>query len=81
MRVTVPVLRDLVMLVLGSAGMTRGLFFVDKPDMLRVSLAIAMLLGPAALNSLWRRQPLPGENSSTDESPSPSRSPSRRRGS
>jgi hypothetical protein len=77
----VPVLRDLVMLALGSAGMARELFFVDKPDMLRVSLAIGMLLGPAALNSLWRRPPFPGEPTSTDVSPSPSRSPSRRRGS
>lgn len=82
MKLTVALLRDLVMLALGSAGMTRELFFIVEPDMRRVWVCIGLLLGPAALNSVWRRQPLPGDSTpTTDVSPSPSRSSSRRRGS
>lgn len=83
MRLSVAVLRDLVMLALGSSGMARELFFTAGPDldMRRVGLCIGLLLGPAALNSVWRRQQLPGESTPTDGSPSPSHSSSRRRGS
>jgi hypothetical protein len=69
------------MLALGSAGMTRELFFAAELDMRRIWLCIGLLLGPAALHSLWRRQPLPGEPTSTGGSRSPSRSSSRQRGS
>lgn len=81
MKLTVALLRDLVMLALGSAGMTRELFFTAELDMRRIWLCIGMLLGPAALNSVWRRQPLSGESTPTDVSPSPPRSSSRQRGS
>jgi hypothetical protein len=82
-RITVPLLRDLVMLVLGSAGMTHELFFVPTPDMVRVWVCIGLLLGPAALNSLWRlRNPLPEQQTtSTGGSPSPAPSPSQPPGS
>jgi hypothetical protein len=80
-KLTVALLRDLVMLALGSAGMTRELFFAGELDMRRIWLCIGLLLGPAALNSVWRRQPLSGESTPTDVSLSPSRSSSRRRGS
>lgn len=81
MKLSVAVLRDLVMLALGSAGMAQELFIADELDMRRIWLCIALLLGPAALNSIWRRQPLPGDSTPTDVSPSPSRSSSQRRGS
>lgn len=75
MKITVPLLRDLVMLGLGSGGMTRELFFVDAPNMVRVWVGIGLLLGPAALNSMWRmRNPLDSETTPT--AGSPSRSPS-----
>jgi hypothetical protein len=80
-KLTIAVLRDLVMLALGSVGMGRELFFTSDLDMRRVSLCIGLLLGPAALNSVWRRQPLSEESTPTGASRSPSRSPSRRRGS
>jgi hypothetical protein len=65
------------MLGLGSAGMTRELFFVPEPNMVRVWVCIGLLLGPAALNSVWRmRNPLPLEPESTPTAPSPSSSPS-----
>ena len=81
MKLSVAVLRDLVMLALGSAGMARELFFAPELDMRRVGLCIGLLLGPAALHSLWRaRQPLP-DSIPTGGSLSPPRSSSRRRGS
>jgi hypothetical protein len=81
-KLSVAVLRDLVMLALGSAGMARELFFAPQDlDMRRVGLCIGLLLGPAALHSLWRaRQPLP-DSTPTGGSPLPSRSSPRRRGS
>lgn len=84
MRLSVAVLRDLVMLALGSAGMARELFFAPPQadlDMRRVGLCIGLMLGPAVLHTLWRaRQPLQ-DFTPTDGSPLPSRSSSRRRGS
>jgi hypothetical protein len=79
-RLTVPVLRDLVMLALGSAGMVRELFFNPQPelDMRRVGLSIGLLLGPAALHSLWRARQPPPEATPTGSPPLSSRSPSRR---
>ena len=82
MKITVPLLRDLAMLGLGSAGMTHELFFIATPDMVRIWVCIGLLLGPAALNSVWRmRNPLPEQPTSTAVSPSPSRSPSQPPGS
>jgi hypothetical protein len=78
-KISVPLLRDLAMLVLGSAGMTHELFLVPTPDMVRVWVCIGLLLGPAALNSAWRmRNPLPPEPAAPTPvvSPSPSPSPS-----
>ena len=79
MKLSVAVLRDLVMLALGSAGMTRELFFAPELDMRRVGLCIGLLLGPAALHSLWRARQPPPELTPTGSSPPSSRSPSRRR--
>lgn len=77
MRITVPLLRDLAMLALGSAGMTRELFFVVAPNMIRVWVCIGLLLGPAALNSVWRmRNPLPEAPETTPTGSLPSSSPS-----
>lgn len=60
MKVSVPLLRDLVMLALGSGGMAQELFIAEQPNMVRVWVSIGLLLGPAALNSVWRmRNPLP----------------------
>lgn len=77
MKFSVPLLRDLVMLGLGSAGMTRELFFVPEPNMVRVWVGIGLLLGPAALNSVWRaRNPLGLESTPAAPSSLPSPSPS-----
>jgi hypothetical protein len=75
-KITVPLARDLVMLGLGSAGMTHELFLVDAPNMIRVWVCIGLLLGPAALNSVWRmRNPLPDTPTAAGSPPSPSSSP------
>jgi hypothetical protein len=59
------------MLGLGSAGMARELFIVQRPDIVRVWVCIGLLLGPAVLESWWRaRNPLP------DATPSPTASSS-----
>jgi hypothetical protein len=71
-KITVPLARDLVMLALGSGGMAQELFIAAEPNMIRVWVSIGLLLGPAALNSVWRmRNPLP-EPTHTGVSPSPS---------
>lgn len=65
------------MLGLGSGGMTRELFFVPTPDLTRVWVCIGLLLGPAALASVWRmRNPLPGQPEPTPTALGPSGSPS-----
>lgn len=78
MKITVPLLRDLVMLGLGSGGMVHELFLVAAPDMIRVWASIGLLLGPAALNSVWRlRNPIADPSvTSTGVGPSPSPSSS-----
>ena len=73
MRITVPLLRDLVFLALGSAGMVWQLFLVAELDMTKVWICIGLLLGPAALNSVWRmRNPLPDPPTPTAVGPSSS---------
>lgn len=71
MKLTVPLARDVVMLLLGSAGMTHELFLVDPPNMVRVWVSIGLLLGPAALNGWWLRR-IPEQPTSTAVSPSSS---------
>lgn len=74
MKLTVPLARDVVMLLLGSAGMSHELFLVSSPNMVRVWASIGLLLGPAALASWWRlRNP---EVTPTASGSSSSRSPS-----
>lgn len=77
MKISVPLLRDLVMLALGSGGMTQELFIAPAPNMVRVWVSIGLLLGPAALNSVWRmRNPLPEVTpTAVGPQPSPSSSP------
>lgn len=76
MKITVPLARDVAMLALGSAGMAHELFLVAAPDMIRVWVCIGLLLGPAALASVWRaRNPLP-ESTPTPTVVSPPSSPS-----
>jgi hypothetical protein len=75
-KISVPLLRDLVMLALGSGGMAQELFIAEAPNMVRVWVSIGLLLGPAALNSVWRmRNPLPDTPTAGGPQPSPSSSP------
>lgn len=53
MKLTVPVVRDLVMLGLGSGGMVHELFMVPSPDPLRVTVSMLLLLGSATVNLAW----------------------------
>lgn len=77
MKITVSLLRDVAALCLGSAGLTRELFLVDSPNMIRVWVSIGLLLGPAVLLSWWRARnsmPPPSESvlpSSESSSPLP----------
>lgn len=78
MKLTVPLARDVVMLLLGSGGMGHELFLVPAPNMARVWVSIGLLLGPAGIAGWWRlRNPEPISPASTGMSPSssPSSSP------
>jgi hypothetical protein len=76
-KVTVPLARDIAMLALGSAGMANELFVEAEPNLVRVWVCIGLLLGPAALHSVWRaRNPLPPEPEVTSTAVSPPSSPS-----
>lgn len=76
-KVTVPLVRTLVMLILGSAGMTHELFLIPAPNLTRVWVSIGLLLGPAALEAAFRMfRPTPGPPTMVaGSSPSPSSSP------
>jgi hypothetical protein len=77
-KITVPLLRDLATLALGSGGMVHELFLVSHPDMLRVSVSIGLLLGPAALYATWRLRnpdPVTPNAGGSPSSPSSSSSP------
>lgn len=79
MKLTVARVRDVVMLTLGTGGLVRELFLIGdaKPDMIRVWVSIALLLGPAALLAWWSGRtgtPLPSDappQSSASSSQSP----------
>lgn len=77
MRDKVSRVRDYIMLTLGAGGMVRELYLEPKPDLLRVTLSVCLLLGPAALLS-WlsaRTTPPPSAPPSPPlESSSPSSS-------
>jgi hypothetical protein len=74
-KITVPLLRDLTTLALGSGGMVHELFLTPSPNMVRVSVSIGLLLGPAALYATWRlRNPEPVTPSGGGSPSSPSSS-------
>lgn len=79
MKITVPLTRDVLTLALGSGGMVHELFLVDSPNMVRVSVSIGLLLGPAALYAAWRLrnpEPPPAMPSAVGSPSSPSSSSS-----
>lgn len=80
MRLTVPVLRDLVMLTIGSGGMVHELFLVAAPSGMRVTASLGLMAGSAVLNGWWFGQRT-RENVPTGPSPSPSPSQSSSSGS
>ena len=62
MRITVGRARDVVMLMLGAGGMVRELYVEDKPDLLRTTLSVCLLLGPAVLLSWLSARTTPPPN-------------------
>jgi hypothetical protein len=77
-KIRVPLLRELTMLALGSAGVARELFWVPTASfsLLRFGICLALMLGPAAV-TLWLRGRTPDMNDSdTPLRSSESRSPS-----
>jgi len=75
-KVTFPQLRDLVMLGLGTGGMTHELFLVHSPDMVRVTVSLLLLAGSAAVNTYWLARNTQTRPSPTAEPPPSSPSPS-----
>lgn len=61
------------MLCLGTSGMYRELWIVEKPDLIRVTVCVGLLLGPAAMLSWWAARtssPVPPSQPSESSSPS-----------
>lgn len=59
MKITIGRLRDYAMLSLGTAGMARELFVVPEPNLVRVTVCVGLLLGPAAMLSWWSARTTP----------------------
>jgi hypothetical protein len=74
-KLTVPVLRDLVMLTIGSGGMVHELFLVAAPSGLRITTSMGLMAGSAVLNGWWFGQ-RSRESGSTVPQPLPSPSQS-----
>lgn len=55
------VLRGLVLLGLGTAGMIRQMFFVGEPSAMWVGISLAMIMGEGAVSAWW----LAGRSSGT----------------
>jgi hypothetical protein len=70
-RISIPLLRELTMLGLGSAGMARELFWVPVKDMsmARVTVCMLLMMGPALVWVWWRAR-LPANTPSGSDSPS-----------
>lgn len=68
-KITVPLVRDVLMLGLGAAGMTHELFFVPAPDMTRVTVSLLLLAGSAAVNTYWLARNTPPTPTPTAVSP------------
>ena len=69
------VLRGLVLLGLGGAGMVNEMFRADRLDMSHVALYVGMILGEGVLSTLWLAGKSPGagpSSSSRHASSSPS---------
>lgn len=47
------VLRGLILLGLGTAGMVWQMFFVAEPSLVWVGLSLAMILGEGAVSTWW----------------------------
>lgn len=71
MRLKVPLLREMAMLALGSAGMARELFWVPPADLslVRVGICMVLMIGPAAV-MIWLRARTPASNDTEPSSPS-----------
>lgn len=54
MKISVPLLRDLASLVIGSAGMVNELFIVPSPRGLGLGISVALLCGPTAIVAGWQ---------------------------
>ncbi len=74
MKLTVPLLRDLVMLALGSGVMIQEIWGRPAPEPLGVTVSLLLLGGPAAINTWWlARNPQP---TTPPVAPTPSPQPS-----
>ena len=61
------VVRGLVLLGLGTAGMVQQMFLTDTPSLLWVGVSLAMILGEGAVSAWW----LAGRSSGTAQPSAP----------
>lgn len=70
------VIRDLVLLGIGSAGLVREIFFTSTWDVTRVALFLAMIAGSGLLNATWLLRNSPTGSVQPSSPPSSSSPPS-----
>lgn len=82
MKITVPLMRDITMLMLGAGVLTREFFLIGDraPDRFRVYVGIALLMGPTFILGVWQawvalraQQYAPQQSSITAGSRAPTR--------
>lgn len=73
-KITVPLIRDITMMVLGAGGIAREFFLVPEPNRFRVYAGIALLMGPTFILGIWQawvaaRRPASGQDGGGEASP------------
>jgi len=53
-KITVPLVRDVAMMALGSAGTINELFVVEEPRKVGLGVSILLLMGPGFITAAWQ---------------------------
>lgn len=57
MKVTVPGVRDFILITLGSGSLVNQFFVVHNPSLTVIGANLLMILGSAAINAYWLKLP------------------------
>jgi hypothetical protein len=75
-KLTVPVIRDVLLLTIGSGSLVNQLFLVQDPSILLISVSLLSILGSAVINAYWLKLPSQPATETTPVVPLPPPSPS-----